>query len=216
MGVARRACPDNPVPDRGVLSDLIETSSIVIDTADFKKGTWVELDGKPWMVVDVKKHAPTARGGKTLVQTKLRNLLDGTFASRAFKAGEMFEQPDLKRRDAQFLYRAGDAFTFMDNESYEQFEVSGEQAGDIGDYLIEGAPAQVVFYNDQLAAVELPQYVELEVTSVEPGTRGDTTGKVTTPATLVTGLVVQVPLFVKAGDKVRVDTRTGEFHDRVL
>lgn len=187
----------------------------MIDTQDFKKGTWIELEGKPWMVVEVHKHAPTGRGGKTLVQTKLRNLLDQSLISRSFKAGEMFNQPDLRRRPVQFLYRGGDTFTFMDQESYDQFELPLEKMSGAEDYLLENAELKAVYYNDALVGVELPQYVELEVVSVEPGTRGDTAGKVTTPATVTTGLVVQVPLFVKRGETIRIDTRTGEFQERV-
>ncbi len=188
----------------------------MIDTQDFKKGTWIELEGKPWVVLEVHKHAPTARGGKTLVQTKLKNLLDQQIISRAFKAGEQFGVPDLRRMPVQFLYRQGDTFVFMDQASYDQLELPVEKLGGAEQYLLEQGEAKAVYYNDALVGIEMPQYVELEVVSVEPGTRGDTaSGKVTTPATTTTGLVVAVPLFIKRGDKIRVDTRTGEFQDRV-
>lgn len=187
----------------------------MIDTQDFRKGTWIELDGKPWMVIEVHKHAPTGRGGKTLVKTKLRNLLDQSMLSREFKAGEMFNVPDLRRRPVDFLYRAGENFAFMDKENYEQFELPLEKLGGNEVYLSDGLEVKAVYYNDALVGIEVPQYIELEVVSVEPGARGDTAGKVTTPATLSNGLVVGVPLFIKRGERIRVDTRTGEFQDRV-
>lgn len=186
-----------------------------IDTQDFKKGTWVEVDGEPWMVIEVHKHAPTARGGKTLVQTKLRNLLDQRVLQKSFKSGEMFQTPDLRRRTVSFLYKAGEAFAFMDKESYDQFELQLDQMGGYELYLTDGLELEAIYYNDKLVGVEPPQYIEMEVVSVEPGTRGDTSGKVTTPATTQSGLVVAVPLFVKTGDRIRVNTRTGEFQDRV-
>ena len=186
-----------------------------IDTQDFRKGTWIEVDGEPWMVIEVHKHAPTGRGGKTLVQTKLRNLLDQRVLSRAFKAGEMFKSPDLRRRTVSFLYRQGDTFAFMDKESYDQFELALDQMGGTEVYLPDGLELEAVYYNDRLVGVEPPTYVEMEVVSVEPGARGDTAGKVTTPATTQTGLVVAVPLFIKAGERIRVNTRTGEFQDRI-
>lgn len=186
-----------------------------IDTQDFRKGTWIEVDGEPWMVLEVHKHAPTARGGKTLVQTKLRNLLDQRVLQKIFKSGEMFKSPDLRRRTVSFLYKAGENFAFMDKETYDQFELSKDQLGGNEVYLFDGLEVDAIYYNDRLVGVEPPQYVEMDVVSVEPGTRGDTSGKVTTPATTNTGLVLPVPLFIKRGDKIRVNTRTGEFQDRI-
>lgn len=186
-----------------------------IDTADFKKGTWVEVDGEPWMVIEVNKHAPTARGGKTLVQTKLRNLLDQRVLNKSFKSGEMFQTPDLRRRTVSFLYKAGENFAFMDKESYDQFELALDQMGGNEVYLFDGLELDAIYYNDKLVGVEPPQYVEMEIVSVEPGTRGDTSGKVTTPATTTSGLVLPVPLFIKRGDRIRINTRTGEFQDRI-
>ena len=186
-----------------------------IDTADFRKGTWIEVDGEPWVVLDVNKHAPTARGGKTLVQVKLRNLLDQRLSNKSFKSGEMFMTPDLRRRVVSFLYKAGENFAFMDKESYDQFELSLDQMGGNEAYLYDGLELEAIYYNDKLVGVEPPQYVEMEVVSVEPGTRGDTSGKVTTPATTASGLILPVPLFIKRGDRIRINTRTGEFQDRI-
>ena len=186
-----------------------------IDTADFRKGTWIEVDGEPWVVLDVNKHAPTARGGKTLVQVKLRNLLDQRLSNKSFKSGEMFQTPDLRRRVVSFLYKAGENFAFMDKESYDQFELSLDQMGGNEAYLYDGLELDAIYYNDKLVGVEPPQYVEMEVVSVEPGTRGDTSGKVTTPATTTSGLILPVPRFIKRGDRIRINTRTGEFQDRI-
>lgn len=187
----------------------------MIDTQDFKKGTWIELDGKPYVVIEVNKHAPTARGGKTLVKTKLRNLLDQSQLAREFKSGEMFKEPDLRRRVVNFLYKAGQNYAFMDKENYEQFELDAEKLNGDEGYLTDGLELKAIYYNDALVSVEVPQYVELEVTAVEPGTRGDTSGKVSTAATVTTGLVVAVLLYIKVGERIRLDTRTGEFMDRV-
>jgi elongation factor P len=187
----------------------------VIDTQDFKKGTWIELDGKPYAVVEVNKHAPTARGGKTLVKCKLRNLLDQSQLAKEFKSGEMFNQPDLRRRPVTFLYKAGENYAFMDIESYDQFELPVEKLNGQEGYLLDGLEVKAIYYNDAMVSIEVPQYVEMEVVSVEPGARGDTSGKVTTPATMPTGLVIAVPLYIKPGERIRINTVTGEFQDRI-
>ncbi|MBI5496128.1 MAG: elongation factor P [Deltaproteobacteria bacterium] len=188
----------------------------LLTTADLRKNVSLELDGEPYAVVEVEKHAPTARGGKTLIRVKLRNLRTRQLVDRTFKAGEAFAEPDLASQQAAFSYATPEALVFLDQESFETVEVPREVLGDEAAYVTEGLLVSVRRFNGQIIAVELPQYVELVVDSVLPGARGNTAaGSVTTQATLQGGVTAQVPLYIKAGDRVRVDPRTGEFRDRV-
>lgn len=192
----------------------------MLTTSDFKKGVRVEVDGAPWTVVSVSTQSPSARGAQTLVKARLRNVLTGQIADRTFKAGEKFREPDLQFRPAQYLYAVpegdGQRYFFMDTGTYDQFELTDDDLGDDARWLVENLEVRAVIYNDRVVGVELPQFVEMELASVEPGSRGDTaSGAVTTTAHTVTGVRVQVPLYVQAGDVVRVDTTTGTFKDRV-
>ena len=191
----------------------------MLTTSDFKKGLRIELDDAPWTVVKTTTQSPSARGAATLVKARLKNVLTGQVSDRTFKAGEKFIEPDLQMRAAQYLYNEPDGddviYHFMDSANYEQFEL---RQGDIEDdyrWLTESLEIKAVLYNDKVVGIELPQFVELEIDSVEPGSRGDTaSGSVTTAAYTASGVRIQVPLFVKAGDTVRVDTTTGTFKDR--
>ena len=192
----------------------------MMTTQDFKKGARVELDNAPWTIVTVSTQSPSARGAATLVKARLKNILTGQVSDRTFKAGEKFHEPDVEMRPAQYLYESPDGdervYHFMDNSSYEQFEMRDSDLGDDTRWLTENLEVKSVLYNGRVVSVELPQFVELEVSSVEPGSRGDTaSGSVTTAAYTTTGLRVQVPLFIKEGDQIRVDTTTGSFKDRV-
>lgn len=192
----------------------------MLTTSDLKKGNRIELDGQPWVVVQSTTQSPSARGQATLVKARLRNPLTGQISDRTFKAGEKFKEPDLNYRPAQFLYAQpnaeGTAYHFMDAATYEQFELTAEALGDDATWLTENLEVRAVEYNGAIVAVELPAYVEVGVDSVEPGARGDTaTGSVTTAAWLTNGAKVQVPLFIKGGDVVRIETATGTFKDRV-
>ena len=191
----------------------------MITTADFKKGARVEIDQAPWTVVTVNTQTPSARGAATLVKARLKNILTGQVSDRTFKAGEKFSVPDVEMRPAQFLYEAPDGdervYHFMDMSSYDQFELRDSDLGDDVRWLVESLEVKSVLYNGRVVSVEMPQFVELEISSVEPGSRGDTaSGSVTTAAYTTTGLRVQVPLFIKDGDRIRVDTTTGNFKDR--
>ena len=191
----------------------------MITTTDFKKGVRVEIDHAPWSIVTVNTQTPSARGAATLVKVRLKNILTGQISDRTFKAGEKFVEPDVEMRPAQFLYHAPDGdetiYHFMDMSSYDQFELRDHDLGDDTRWLVESLEVKSVLYNGQVVSVEVPQFVELEISSVEPGSRGDTaSGSVTTTAYTTTGLRVQVPLFIKDGDRIRVDTTTGNFKDR--
>ena len=192
----------------------------MLTTSDFKKGVRVELDGAPWTIVSVTTQTPSARGAATLVKARFKNILSGQVSDRTFKAGEKFVAPDVEMRQAQYLYSSPDEgetlYHFMDTSSYEQFELRDSDLNDMANWLVENLEVKSVYYNGHIVGIELPQFVELELDSVEPGSRGDTaSGSVTTAAYTATGIRVQVPLFIKAGDKVRVDTTTGQFKDRV-
>ena len=187
----------------------------LLTPADFKRGLCIELEGQPYKVVDLEKHAPTGRGGKTLLRVRLKNLRTGQTLERAFKPADTFAEPDLERREATFSYGTADAHVFLDAETYEPLEVPHAIVGDEGRFLQDGMAVKVQRYKGELISVELPAYVEVVVRSVVPGARGDTASRaVTTQATLENGVELDVPLYIKDGDLVRVDPRTGEFRER--
>jgi elongation factor P len=182
-------------------------------TAEFKKGLKVELDGTPFVIVDF-QHVKPGKGG-AFVRTKLKNLLNGRVVDQTFRSGEKVEKPDLMERNMQFLYREGDQCCMMDNETYEQIMLTDEQVGEARLYLIENMTVEVLFFNQKPVAVELPLFVELEIAQTEPGVKGDTAAGGSKPATLESGATVQVPLFINEGDRIKVDTRTGTYIERV-
>jgi elongation factor P len=158
-------------------------------------------------------HVKPGKGG-AFVRTKIKNLMTGKVLDQTFRSGEKLKRPDLAEREMQFLYREGDNFFLMDNETYEQLALTSEQLGDAVLYLIENLNLQVLFFNQQPVAAELPNFVELTVAQAEPGVKGDTASGGTKPATLESGAVIQVPLFINEGDRVKVDTRTGTYIER--
>jgi elongation factor P len=182
-------------------------------TAEFRKGLKIELEGTPFVIVDF-QHVKPGKGG-AFVRTKLKNLITGRVLDQTFRSGERVKRPDLMEREMQFLYAEGDNFCMMDNETYEQLFLTGEQVGDARLFLTENLNVEVLFFNQQPLGVEVPNFVELEVAQTEPGVRGDTASGGTKPATLESGAVIQVPLFINEGDRVRVDTRTGTYIERV-
>jgi elongation factor P len=184
-----------------------------ITTNDLKTGITLELDNGLFQVVDF-QHVKPGKGG-AFVRTKLRNVKSGNVFDRTFNAGIKIEQAIINRDDMQFLYRDGDDYVFMNNDTYEQMNVHPTALGESADYLIEGMTAQVAFFSGEIIGVEIPASVELTISETEPGVQGDRVSGARKPATLETGKVVQVPLFVEIGEKIRVDTRTGEYMTRV-
>jgi len=182
-------------------------------TADLKKGLKIELDGAPYIIVDF-LHVKPGKGG-AFVRTKIKHLVTGKVLDQTFRSGERVKRPDLVEREMQFLYREGDNFYMMDNENFEQLALTAEQLGDVVLFLIDNLNVKVLFFNQAPVAVELPTFVELEVTETEPGVRGDTASGGNKPATLESGAVVQVPLFINEGDRIKVDTRTSAYIERV-
>lgn len=184
-----------------------------ISTNELKNGLTLELDKGLFTVVEF-QHVKPGKGG-AFVRTKLRNVRTGAVIERTFNAGVRVEQAIIDRRDMQFLYKDGDDFVFMDTDTYEQINVKPAALGEAAEYLVESAKAQIAMYESEIVAVEIPASVELSITQTEPGIQGDRVSGARKPATLETGKVVQVPLFVDIGDRIKVDTRTGEYITRV-
>ncbi|MDR5695449.1 MAG: elongation factor P [Armatimonadota bacterium] len=185
----------------------------MISTNDFRPGVHIELEGELYTVIEA-QHVKRGRGS-AYVWAKIKNLRTGAIVERTFNAGERVPQAILERREMQYLYSTGEEYVFMDQESYEQVGIPVDVLGETAHYLVENMVVGVYFYEGRPIEVELPTAVELEVVDTAPGVRGDTVSGGTKPATLQTGLVVQVPLFVQVGDRIRVDTRTGEYLERV-
>jgi elongation factor P len=185
----------------------------VISTGDLKKGVVIQLDGEIWQILDY-HHIKMGRGSAQ-VKIKLRNVKRGQTVERSFQAGDKWPRAYLENRQVQFLYSDGTDYHFMDTNSYEQFSMSREQLGDAALYLTDGMMVDRTSYEGETIGVDLPVTVDMEVTATEPGFAGDTASGARKPATLATGLVVQVPLFVTEGDTIRIDTRTGEYQTRV-
>src|SRR5262249_31376071 len=189
----------------------------MLTTGDFKKGLRILIDRAPFEVMDYTVQTPSARGSATLVKAKVRNVLTGAVFDRTFKSGEKFDEPDLQLRPVQFLYRDGTDFHFMDNDSYEQFHLGSDQVGEHARWLTDGATVRSVLFNGSVAGIELPQFMEFEIQSTEPAVRGDTaSGRVMKDASLPTGAVVKVPLYMESGERILVATETGEFVKRVV
>lgn len=187
----------------------------LIGANELKRKMVITVEGQPFTVVEVTFASPSARGASTMVRTKLRHLLNNTVQEKSFKTSEKFEEADVALSPASFLYSDNDGFNFMDDETYEQFALTEEQLGDDRFYLKDGISLQVRKYNGDPIALQLPPHIDLTVTDAEPGVRGDSaSGGTTKAATLETGLVVRVPLFIKEGELVRINTQTGEFVSR--
>ena len=187
----------------------------LIEAITIKRKSFFEYEEAPYVCLDVDVSKPTARGGQTLVRLKMRNLISRAVFDKTFKAGEKFKEPDLAIVPASYLYASGAGYHFMDQASYEDLTLTSDLLGDDRLLLCDGLVVQVQKFNGQPIGVQLPPHVELTVTDTEPGVRGDTaSGGVTKAATLETGLEIRVPLFIKAGEKVKVHTETHEFAGR--
>lgn len=182
-----------------------------VSTAEFRKGLKIQLDGTPYTIVEF-QHVKPGKGG-AFVRTKLKHLRLGTVVDRTFRSGEKFELVDFEQKPMQFLYR-DDRYHFMSLETYEQVALSEEEVGDAADYLKEEMEVELLYLNGSPFGVELPTFAELRVAKTDPGVRGDTASGGSKPATLETGAVVQVPLFIDEGDVVKIDTRTGAYIER--
>jgi elongation factor P len=186
---------------------------MTVSTADFRKGLKVELEGEPYIITDF-LHVKPGKGG-AFIRTKLKSLVTGNVIDRTFRSGEKVETPDMEEKTMQYLYHEGDTYHFMDSATYEQFTLAGNLLGSDSNFLQENVEVKILFHNGQPIGVELPLFVELTIKQTEPGVKGDTASGGTKPATVETGAVIQVPLFLNEGDVIKVDTRTGEYIERV-
>ena len=183
-----------------------------VSTADFKKGLKIQFDGQPYSIVDF-QHVKPGKGG-AFVRTKLRRIEDGSVIDKTFRAGEKFRPVRTESKRMQYLYDSGDETVFMDTDTYEQFSLPHSAVEDALPYMEPSSTVQMLEVDGNPAGVQLPASVELAVSETEPGVRGDTVSNVTKPATLETGAVVQVPLFVNVGDRIKVDPREGRYISR--
>lgn len=185
----------------------------MIDTGEFRKGLKIEIDGEPYEIVEFQHVKPGK--GSAFVRTVYRNMKTGRQLEKNFKSGEKVGVPDIEEKDMQYLYCQGDEYHFMDNKTFEQTFVTTKEMGDAKNYVKENLPASVLFFNGKAIGVTLPNSVELKVKTCDPGVRGDTVSGATKPATLESGYVVNVPLFINEGDVVKIDTRDGKYLTRV-
>jgi len=182
-------------------------------TTDFRKGLKIEIAGEPYIIVDF-QHVKPGKGG-AFVRTRLKSLLTGNVIDQTFRSGDRVDKPDLEEREMQFLYETGGEYHFMDTHTFEQLFLTADQMGESKDFLKENLVIKALFHNKRPIGIEVPMFVELKVVKSEPGLKGDTASGATKPATLESGAVIQVPLFVEEGDIIRVDTRTSEYITRV-
>jgi len=183
-----------------------------ITTNDLKNGVSLNIEGVLFEVIEF-QHVKPGKGG-AFVRTTLKNVRNRAVVERTFRAGEKVERAMIDKREMQFLYRSGDDYVFMDNTTYDQLNVGPTSLGDASNFLVENGAAVLKMYGDEIVGVELPAAVELNIAETEPGIQGDRVSGARKPATLETGLIIQVPLFVEPGERVKVDTRTGEYLTR--
>jgi elongation factor P len=187
----------------------------LLEAIDIKRKMFFQLDDEPYCCLDVTISTPTARGGQTLVRLKIRNMITLAVFDKTFKAGDKFKEPDLALVTANYLYSDGEGYHFMDQETYETHTLNADMVGENRKLLVENTIVEIQKFNGNPIGLQLPQHVVLTVTYTEPSFRGDTSsGSVTKPATLETGLEIRVPLFIKEGEKVKVHTETLEFAGR--
>jgi elongation factor P len=183
-----------------------------ITTNDLKNGMTLELDDGLFQIVDFQHVKPGK--GPAFVRTSLRNVRAGGTVERTFRAGEKVDRATIDKRDMNFLYRDGDDYVFMDNETYEQINVSPQALGDTSNYVVDGSTATLLMFGTEIVGTDMAASVELNIAATDPGLQGDRSSGGTKPATLETGLVVQVPLFIETGERVKIDTRSGEYLSR--
>ncbi len=181
-------------------------------TTDFRNGLKIEFAGDPYIIVFF-QHVKPGKGG-AFVRTKLKNLKTGAVLEHTFRSGDKVNRPDLEERDMQFMYRLENQYHFLDNRNYEQIFLDEDHMGEAKDYMIENLSVKILFFRGEPIGIDLPIFITLEVAETEPGIRGDTVSGATKPARLESGAVVQVPLFLNVGDRVKIDTRTGTYIER--
>jgi elongation factor P len=186
---------------------------MAIDTAQFRNGLKIEISGQPNTIVYF-QHVKPGKGG-AFVRTKLKNLLNGKVVEKTFRSGEKVEEADIEENRMQYLYNDGSDFIFMDQTSFDQIPIGDDVLGDTANYMLENLEVEVLFWKGKPVNIQLPNYIEATVTQSDPGVKGDTSSGATKPATIECGATLNVPLFISEGDLIRVDTRTGEYSERV-
>jgi elongation factor P len=185
----------------------------MISAGEFRKGVTVEIDGQVWVIVDF-QHVKPGKGA-AFVRTKLKNVMTGSVLERTFNPTDKYPKAHIETKEMQYLYNDGELYYFMDTETFEQLPLNREQGDDAINFIVENMNVTIKFYKNEPFSVEAPNFVELEIVEAEPGVRGDTATGATKPAILETGYRITVPLFVNQGERVRIDTRTGEYMERV-
>lgn len=185
----------------------------MVSAGDFRNGITVEMDGNVFQIIEF-QHVKPGKGA-AFVRTKLKNIINGGVVEKSFRPTEKFPQARIDRKDMQYLYSDGDLFNFMDTETYDQIALNAEAVGDALKFVKENEMVKICSYNGNVFAIEPPLFVELEITDTEPGFKGDTATGATKPAIVETGAKVMVPLFVENGEKIKIDTRSGEYLSRV-
>lgn len=181
-------------------------------TSDFRRGLKVLYQGEPFEIAEFQHHKPGK--GAAIVRTKLKNLVTGLTIDPTFRSGDKLEKPDLEERDVQYLYVLENIYHFMDPKSYDQFEVPASVIGSAKDFFIENMVLELLFFEGKVISLELPNHVALKVVECDPAVKGDTVSGATKPAKVESGYTCQVPLFINEGDKIRIDTRTGDYVER--
>ncbi|MFC1512879.1 elongation factor P [Thermodesulfobacteriota bacterium] len=181
--------------------------------SDLRKGLKISIDGEPYIITDFTFSKPGK--GQSLYRCRIRNMITGNSSDRTYRSNDKFEKAPLEERTMQFLYEQGGEYNFMDNKTYEQIALNKEQLGDTSVYLMDNMDVEVLLFSDRPIGVTPPTFVELTVTKADPWVKGDTSGSDTKPVTVETGLVLQVPPFIEEGEKIQIDTRTGEYVTRV-
>ena len=185
----------------------------MVSAGDFRNGLTVEIDGTVYQIIEF-QHVKPGKGA-AFVRTKLKNVVDGGVVEKTFRPTEKYPQAHIDKKEMQYLYNDGEMYNFMDNETFEQIALTEEKVGDAMKFVKENDNVKMVSYQGDIFAIEPPMFTELEVTETEPGVKGDTATNVTKPATVETGAQVAVPIFVNQGDKIQIDTRTGEYLKRL-
>lgn len=184
-----------------------------VDTTSFRKNLKIEMDGQPWVIVSCQHVKPGK--GVAFVKTRIRNLMTARVLDKTFRSGDKVQVPDLENREMQYLYNDGDTWCFMDNHNYEQVELRKDAVEDALPFLIDNLAVGILFYNGKAITIDLPTYIEVEVTECGPAFKGDTAQGSSKPATISTGHVLNVPVYIVEGEFIKVDTREGTFKERV-
>ncbi len=184
-----------------------------MDVSDLKKNAKIQIDGQPWVVVEFNFVKPGK--GQGLYKCKIKNMLTHSVVDRTYRSGEKLEEADVEMRGYQFLFATGDGYTFMDSSTYEQVELATSAVGDDSRFLMDEINVDILIFEGRPVGLILPSHVVMEVTECEPGVKGDTATGATKTATMQTGFALQVPLFIKPGERLKIDTRTGHYVERV-